>query len=88
MGRLAATCGWAEPGERVALRDLLAQGAERDAPMAMKDIECTEFEYGWVVVSHRAAPVRIPIHGSWHGTQPGTEGVLPGHSAVWIEKME
>ena len=70
------------------LRDLLAQSAERDAPMAMKDIECTEFEYGWVVISHRAAPVRIPIHGSWHGTQPGTEGVLPGHSAVWIEKME
>ena len=70
---------------RQPLRGLLARHAAQDAPFAGKDVECSVFEHGLVLVNHRSVPVRIPVKGIRHGTQEGPEGFLPGHSAVWME---
>ena len=70
------------------LRDILLDAAKMDAPFAMKDVECSSFAYGWVAVNHRSTPVSIPLEGIWHGTQESGPGILPGHSAAFIEREE
>ncbi len=70
------------------LRDLLAKHAKPDVPFAMKDVECSAFAHGWIVVNHRSTPVSLPLRGVWHGSQESLSGILPGHSSVWIEKKE
>ena len=67
------------------LREILWDMVARDVPMALKDVECTRFEHGWVIVNHRSVPVTVPMKGVWHGTQESMPGVLPGHSAVFLE---
>ena len=75
-------------GQRQPLRDLLAKHAKPDAPFAMKDVECSAFAHGWIVVNHRSTPVSFPLRGVWHGSQESLPGILPGHSSIWIEKKE
>ena len=70
------------------LRDILHDAAETDAPFAMKDVECSRFVHGWVAVNHRSTPVSVPLKGVWHGTRECSPGILPGHSAVFIETEE
>ena len=66
--------------------DLLRAHAVPDAPVAMKDVEITAFEHGYVAVNHRSTPVSLPLPGRWHGTQESGSHVLPAHSAVFIEE--
>ena len=66
--------------------DLLRAHAAPDAPVAMKDVEITAFEHGYVVVNHRSTPVSLPLPGRWHGIQGCGSHVLPAHSAVFFEE--
>ena len=70
------------------VRDILLDTAEMDAPFAMKGVECSCFSHGCVAVNHCSTPVSIPFEGIWHGTQESSPGILPGHSAVFIEREE
>lgn len=70
--------------EHQPLRDILLDTVEQDAPFALREVECTRFRQGWVVVNHRSTPVAIPLSGKWYAAQECRPGTLPGHSAVYI----
>ena len=67
------------------LQKILSSTVRPELPAAMKDVECSAFEHGWVAVNHRSVPVKLPFTGIWHGSQRMTDGILPARSAVWIE---
>ena len=68
------------------LYDFLAKHAKPDAPFAMKDVECSAFSHGWIVVNHRSTPITLPLKGVWHSSQESLSGKLPAHSSVWIKE--
>lgn len=68
------------------LREILLRHAAPDVPFAMKDIETAAFEHGLIVVNHRSTPVQLPASGGLHGQQPLSGGLLPAHSAVFIQQ--
>ena len=70
------------------LRDILSRCAAPDAPFARRDVECSCFANGCVIVNHLSTPVDLPLRGAWHPSQPCVMGVLPAHSCVWIEEKE
>ena len=70
------------------LREILLSHTTPDTPVAMKDVECAAFEHGLVVINHRSTPVKLNGSGEWHSQQPATDGVLPAHSAVFIQKED
>ena len=70
------------------LREILLSHAQPDTPVAMKDVECAAFEHGLVVINHRSTPVKLDVSGKWHSQQPVVDGMLPAHSAAFIQKED
>ena len=67
------------------LRDLLEQYAGKDVPAAQADVECAAFEHGLIVVNHRSTPVCMPDGGRIIAQQTVRDGLLPAHSAAYLE---
>lgn len=70
------------------LREILLRHTTPDTPFAMKDVESAAFKHGVIVINHRSTPVILPISGMRHSQLPIWGGVLPAHSAAFIQKEE
>lgn len=68
------------------IRDILLRHAAPDAPIAMKDVECTVFQHGCIVVNHRSTPVALDLPGRIISQQPMAGNLLPARSAAFIAK--
>ncbi len=68
------------------LRDILLRHAEPDAPIAMKDVECTVFEHGCMAVNHRSTPIALSLPGRVISQQPMAGNLLPARSAAFVVK--
>ena len=68
------------------IRDILLRHAAPDAPIAMKDVECTVFQHGCIVVNHRSTPVALALPGGVISQQPMAGNLLPARSAAFITK--
>ena len=66
------------------LRDILLSHTTPDTPIAMKDVECADFEHGMIVINHRSTPITLPLHCEGVAQQPGFSKQLPAHSATFI----
>lgn len=70
------------------IRDLLLRHAEPDTPITLKDVECTAFAQGWIVVNHRSTPVALTLPGEIYSQQPMTDRTLPARSTAFIRREE
>ncbi len=70
------------------LRDILLVHTSPDTPIAQKDVEAAAFEHGLIVINHRSTPVKLDVTGKWYAQQPAPDGMLPAHSAVFIQQEE
>ena len=79
------------------LRDFLQTHAAMDAPFALRDVECSRFENGWIVVNHRSTAVTMHDMqdmqdilkkgrriGTWDSAPSGQQGRLEGHSCACL----
>ncbi len=70
------------------LLEIMLCHATPDTPITMKDVETAAFEQGLVVINHRSTSVKLNISGEWHSQQPASGGILPAHSAVFIQRED